>query len=206
MLEKYMQKNQIPIVWVNIIAIAVFSVFFAKNRNFEFMIYIVVIIFFMWLFIYTNKRVRYPSNVLWALTIWSILHMAGGGIKIGDDVLYAKMIYEFIGEPYSILKYDQIVHVYGFGVATLVMFHVIKPILNHKYSWTRILIVISMAGLGLGALNEIIEFGATVLVPETGVGGYINTSLDSVFNLIGALVASTYIYYSEKNDRSAKAS
>lgn len=50
-----------------------------------------------------------------------------------------------------------------------------------------------MAGLGVGALNEIIEFFATVVVPETGVGGYENTALDLVADLIGALSATTLI-------------
>ena len=45
-----------------------------------------------------------------------------------------------------------------------------------------------MIGLGFGGLNEIIEFGATVISPNTGVGGYVNTALDLVADLIGALL------------------
>jgi len=52
-----------------------------------------------------------------------------------------------------------------------------------------------MAGLGVGALNEIIEFIIAQIVPETGVGGYLNTSLDLVSNLIGAILAMLYIKY-----------
>jgi len=47
-------------------------------------------------------------------------------------------------------------------------------------------------------LNEIVEFFATVILPETGVGGYINTSLDLVFNLLGALIAMGFIYWHER--------
>ena len=46
---------------------------------------------------------------------------------------------------------------------------------------------------GLGALNEIIEFIVTVFVPENNVGGYVNTALDLVFNLIGAVIAAVWI-------------
>ena len=59
--------------------------------------------------------------------------------------------------------------------------------------WTALSVVVVMAGLGVGALNEIVEFAATVVMPETGVGGYINTSLDLVADLIGALAALIYI-------------
>ena len=58
---------------------------------------------------------------------------------------------------------------------------------------TALSIVVVMAGLGVGGLNEIIEFIATVIMPETGVGGYVNTSLDLVADLIGALIALIYI-------------
>ena len=42
-------------------------------------------------------------------------------------------------------------------------------------------------------LHEIVEFNVTVFVPETGVGGFINTSLDLVADLIGAILAMIYI-------------
>jgi putative membrane protein len=43
--------------------------------------------------------------------------------------------------------------------------------------------------MGLGALNEIVEFAAVVASPSTGVGGYYNTALDLVFNGLGATLA-----------------
>jgi len=49
------------------------------------------------------------------------------------------------------------------------------------------------AGLGLGALNEIVEFIITVVVQSTGVGSYVNNALDLVFNFVGALIAFWYV-------------
>ena len=43
--------------------------------------------------------------------------------------------------------------------------------------------------MGLGALNEIVEFTAVLTVPNTNVGGYYNTALDLVFNGAGAACA-----------------
>lgn len=39
------------------------------------------------------------------------------------------------------------------------------------------------------SMNEIVEFSATVLVPDTNVGGYENTAIDLVANLLGACLA-----------------
>ena len=45
------------------------------------------------------------------------------------------------------------------------------------------------AGMGFGALNEIVEFFAVLMLPETNVGGYTNTGWDLVSNLVGATLA-----------------
>ena len=74
------------------------------------------------------------------------------------------------------------------------MFVLMKPFLKFPIKkWTSISILVVMAGFGIGALNEMIEFIATVLVPETGVGGFINTSLDLVADFVGAVLAIIYI-------------
>ena len=41
----------------------------------------------------------------------------------------------------------------------------------------------------------IIEFGAVLALPETGVGGYYNTAIDLVANGLGALLAATVIVH-----------
>ena len=57
------------------------------------------------------------------------------------------------------------------------------------------LMVLSAASaLGFGALNEVIEFIATLLVPETNVGGYRNTGWDLIANLCGATIAAALIW------------
>ncbi len=52
-----------------------------------------------------------------------------------------------------------------------------------------------MAGLGVGAFNEILEFVVSTAIPEAGVGGYLNTSLDLSADLIGTLLGLIYIRY-----------
>jgi len=117
--------------------------------------------------------------------------MCGGGIRVGDHVLYGQILIPFSD---TVFRFDQFVHIVGFGVATLLMHHLLKPLLRPDVKpGTALSIVVVMAGLGVGALNEIVEFAAVVIVPETGVGGYVNTSLDLVADLVGALLALVYI-------------
>jgi uncharacterized membrane protein YjdF len=189
------RKEQLPILITIIVMLLAFSVYYFAIKNYEFIMYIFVIAFFFVLILFTNNRVNYSNTSLWGLTVWGTLHMAGGGIPVKGDVLY-KLILIPITE--SIFRYDQFVHIIGFGVATLIMFELLKPKLKPLKHWTAISIVVVMAGLGVGAVNEIVEYIATLLVPETGVGGYDNTLLDLISDLIGALFALLIIRYREK--------
>jgi len=193
-----LKKGQLPILITNILILVLFISIFLSRRNYEFLIYIGIIILFLILIILTNAKVNYSNTTLWGLTSWALLHMAGGGIFINGTRLY-EIILIPLSEVYQIFKYDQFVHIIGFCVATLVMYELLKPLLKKNINkFTALSIVIVMAGLGVGALNEIVEFTATVIIPETGVGGYINTSLDLVADLIGSLIALAIIFYKEK--------
>lgn len=189
------RKDQFPILITIVVMLLVFSVYYFVIKNYEFIMYIFVIVFFLVLILFTNNKVNYSNTSLWGLTIWGTLHMAGGGIPVKGDVLY-KLILIPITE--SIFRYDQFVHIIGFGVATLIMFELLKPKLKPIKYWTAISIVVVMAGLGIGAVNEIIEYVATLLAPETGVGGYDNTLLDLISDLIGALFALFVIRWREE--------
>jgi len=193
-----LKKGQLPILIFNLLVIIAFTTFYVSRQNYEFLMYIGVIIFFLAVILLTNSRVNYSNISLWGLSIWAFLHMSGGSIQYNGDILYKYMIIT-VSESYQIFKFDQFVHIVGFGVATIVMYELLKPLLKKDLKkWVALSIVVVMAGLGVGALNEIIEFFATVMVPETGVGGYINTSLDLVADLIGATIALVIIIIKEK--------
>ncbi|GHT10065.1 hypothetical protein FACS1894170_01610 [Planctomycetales bacterium] len=170
-----------------------FGVRFLWTANHEFLIYVVVIVFVSLIIAATFRKVRYPFVCLVGLVIWAVMHLAGGGIRIGDDILYALILIP-ISHEYSILRYDQIVHAWGFGVSTLIMYHLLARLLTPKdMKQFSIGLIVIMSGVGLGALNENVEFLLVVLLPQTGVGGYINTSLDLCFNLFGAVAAYLFV-------------
>ena len=188
------KKGQFPILITILVMLMSFSAYYFAIKNYEFIMYIIVILLVFMLIIFTNNKVNYSNTSLWGLTIWGALHMAGGGIPVKGDVLY-KLILIPITE--QIFRYDQFVHIIGFGVATLIMFELLKPKLKPLKYRTAISIVVVMAGLGVGAVNEIIEYMATLFVPETGVGGYDNTLLDLISDLIGAVLALLIIRFME---------
>ncbi|MEN7982186.1 MAG: DUF2238 domain-containing protein [Nanoarchaeota archaeon] len=190
------KKSQWKIFILTLIYLLVFTFIFLSRKNYEFIIYVGVVVFFFSLILFTNKKVNYPNSVLWGLSFWGFLHMSGGGVLFKNGNRLYELILINISETYFILKYDQFVHIVGFFVATLVIYVLLKPLLKSNWKkWTSLSIVVIMAGFGLGALNEVIEFIATVITPETGVGGYINTSLDLISNLIGAIFAMIYIRF-----------
>jgi uncharacterized membrane protein YjdF len=195
----FIRKGQLPILIFNLLAIAFFSYRFLKLANYEFIIYIGVIVFFLIVIAATNSRIYYPNLLLWGLTLWAFMHMSGGGIRFGDGCLYDIILIP-ISSKYPILRYDQVVHTVGFAVATAVMFYLLKPILKPGLDkFTALSIVVVMAGLGVGALNEIIECLVSAIVSESGVGGYVNTSLDLIADLIGAILAMVILRITERD-------
>ena len=122
--------------------------------------------------------------ILWGLSIWGFVHMLGGSLMTSDGVLYAWRIFPFIvgeGGMY-ILKFDQVVHFYGFGITALVAHHLIS--LNWKNNGSKKLLYLFpvLISAGFGVLNEIIEFASFLIWPDTWVGDFYNVSLDLVFN------------------------
>ncbi|MEX0924439.1 MAG: DUF2238 domain-containing protein [Candidatus Paceibacterota bacterium] len=171
------------------------SVYFVAIGDYEFLWYVAVLVVIAGAVAGTLHRSRFDSVILWGLSIWGLLHMAGGAVPVGNGILYGLTLVPLIdaGNELVILKYDQVVHFFGFAVATLVVYHLIRPYLAGQVNWPIILSVVVLAGMGLGVLNEIVEFIAVLAMPETGVGGYNNTVLDLVFNMFGAAAAVAYL-------------
>ncbi|MCO6436042.1 MAG: DUF2238 domain-containing protein [Phycisphaerae bacterium] len=183
---------------VNLLNLAVFAPLALRRGNDEFLIYAVVIVIIGGLVLWRQPRVRFSASLLVGLTVWAVLHMAGGILVVGSDVLYGLMVLPILDEP-PILRYDQLVHAFGFGVATSMCYHVLRNYLHPEIDrWFALGCLVVLMGLGVGALNEIIEFGAVLALPQTGVGGYENTLLDLVFDLIGAIVAAAWIVTRER--------
>jgi Predicted membrane protein (DUF2238) len=189
-----MKKEHLILLVINLALIIGFGISFLIRLNYEFVIYVGVTIFFLCLIGISLKKVDYTMATLVGLTVWSALHLAGGGITVGDGRLYDVMLIP-LSETYPIWRYDQLVHIWGFGTCTLLAFSLLSPNLKDpSKSPIAMGVVLVMAGLGMGALNEILEFIVSIFIPQSGVGGYMNTSLDLCSNLLGAVLALVYIH------------
>ncbi len=187
-------RREWPVLIVNLIYVPIFLIVALRELNFEFVLYIGVVLAVGGLILWKQRVIRFDLPILWGLTIWGMMHLAGGNVKVGDGILYNVILLPIVPEPYLVLRYDQVVHTFGFGVAALVCYHLLKPYLRVGIThWRTVGILVVLMGSGLGAINEIIEFIADITVPESNVGGYENTAIDLVCNLIGGILAVTLI-------------
>lgn len=162
-------------------------------RNYEFVIYAGVLLPFVGLIHATDKRFNYNNLALWGFALWALLHMLGGLLVLKGVRLYDWMPYVIVGEPYNILKYDQILHVYFYIIAAILLGSVVSDVVRKNANRWTISIIIVLAACGIGAINEILEFLPVVFFNSPGPGGYINTSIDIITNLIGSVIG-TWIY------------
>ena len=174
--------------------------------NGEFVFYIVVMFVLTAIFTFVHWRAPLTTGLIWGLSFWGFLHMAGGLLQLPDGWPYNpphQVLYSWWIIP-QYLKYDQILHAYGFGLMTILCWHVLSSGLwratGVKLQPTfGLLTLCAAAGIGFGSLNEVIEFMAVMTIPNTNVGGYENTGWDLVANLIGALIATVIIRISHRS-------
>lgn len=165
-----------------------------STKNWEFVLYIGVILCIAALVVWIGLLVDFSRGIYWGMALWGIAHMAGGLVHIPLDwpiegtkhVLYSWWLLPF-------LKYDHIIHFYGFAVMTVVCWQALKNALKVSVPRFGVLSLCVLGAMGFGALNEVIEFFATLLIPNTNVGGYVNTGWDLVANMLGAIVAAICI-------------
>lgn len=199
-----MRKSLMPIIAFTATYLSAALVFALVRGNLEFLFYIAVMLVLIGAVWTVHRSVELTSGALWGLSVWGLAHMAGGllvvpaGWPVNAD---SRVLYTLWLIP-SRLKYDHVVHAYGFGVTTWVCWQGLKAALKSRGAIARptfgLIVLAVAAGLGFGALNELIEFVATLLVPETNVGGYLNTGWDLTANFVGASVAATLIWNYER--------
>ena len=199
-----MRKSLMPIIVFTATYLFAALVFALVRGNLEFLFYIAVMLVLIGAVWTVHRSVELTSGALWGLSVWGLAHMAGGllvvpaGWPVNAD---SRVLYTLWLIP-SRLKYDHVVHAYGFGVTTWVCWQGLKAALKSRGAIARptfgLIVLAVAAGLGFGALNELIEFAATLLVPETNVGGYLNTGWDLTANFVGASVAATLIWNYER--------
>jgi hypothetical protein len=90
-----------------------------------------------------------------------------------------------------------VVHAFGFGLVTWVTWQGVAYAFANSAAAIRptigLLTICACAGMGAGALNEVVEFAAFQTLADTNVGDYQNTGWDLVANMVGAITAACLI-------------
>jgi len=197
-MSKFASKSaERSVISFTLLYLLVASLFSWRLQNWEFIIYICVVLIIGLSVMNIHNKVRFSTGILWCLSAWGLLHMLGGLMPIPQSwphngehaVLYSLWLIP------DYIKYDHIVHGFGFGVCTWACWQALRPIVSGTQEYLTEIVLAVLASNGLGAANEIIEFFATLALPSTNVGGYINTGWDLVFNLIGSLIAAVIIWF-----------
>jgi putative membrane protein len=188
-----MKKGVKILSWLMALFLVSFLSYFIFNKNYEFSGYGLVVGVLFFVVIWADKYYKFPLTALWLFAIWVVLHMLGGSVYLNGTRLYDLVLFNIydathISPEFIILKYDQFVHAYCYVAFAVLVYFMLKVHMKPRQDKALITFTI-LAAVGIGLLNEVIEFGMVVFADAAaGVGGYYNTALDLVFNLIGAII------------------
>jgi hypothetical protein len=187
-----------PVVVFTAFYLAIATVVALRTDSKEFLLYFAGAPFLIWAIALVHKRVQLPVTMLWGMSLLGLFHTFGGLVMLpesapteGKPLLYNLWLVQ------DKLKYDNVVHIYGNALATWFCWNllrytisvVVKRDIREIPARPIFLLICFLAGVGVGALNELMEFGATQTVPgDTNVGGYVNTGWDFVCNTVGGLI------------------
>lgn len=195
----FSSTGEVAVACFSLAYLLIASVAALMFKNHEFVFYLAVMCVLIIVVASVHWSVRFHIWALWGLSIWGLAHMAGGLVRVPQSwpikgesfVLYNLWLIP------GVVKYDQLVHVFGFGLITWISWQGIqKAFARHGIRPTPtfgLLTLCVASGMGFGAANEIVEFVATLVLPNTNVGGYENTGWDLVANFVGSLLAAILI-------------
>jgi hypothetical protein len=184
-----MTPGRIAVLVFTLSYILLAGIYFLIADEAEFLLYLLVLLILMAVVARTLPRTKLPVWALWMLSILGLMHVAGGGVQIAGEPLYNQILIPILdgGENgITLWRYDQLVHPYGTLTASLIFYWFLAPYTKLKCKW--IALFAALTAMGIGALNEVVEFIAKVFIPDTNVGGYNNTALDLVMNALGATI------------------
>ncbi len=189
-----MKKSlKLPTTTISIF-LTILLVYFAIQQNFEFIGYTIVTSLLYLAVIKADKKYNFPTQSVWLFAIWIAMHLLGGSVYIDGTRLYDLILINMFngGGEFMMLKYDQFVHAYCYFAISILVYFVLKKHMKKDQQAALVTFTI-LSAIGIGLLNEVIEFIMVVFADAAeAVGGYYNTALDLVFNLIGAIIGTLY--------------
>lgn len=130
------------------------------------------------------RRQVLPNWLVVGLSMLAVGHLCGGLIRIGDEVLYNT-------DPgWELLQYDHVFHASASALGVAVLWTLASSKIDGRHLG---LMLCALGALGLGALNELVEYLATLAHRGSHVGGYTNTGWDFVANTFGVVVGAAVL-------------
>jgi hypothetical protein len=133
--------------------------------------------------IYTSLLVFFENKFKvngWPIYLWSIMLYCGATVSINGIVLVEVIILK-LSNTLPILRYDQIMHIYGTIVLLLFLHKSSYKYFSNK-NW--LYFYLFLAVIGIGSIIEIFEYSLIGL--NFPIGNYQGFILDLISNLIGA--------------------
>jgi putative membrane protein len=150
------------------------------------------------------RRDPIPAPLAIALAVDAAAHLAGGLTTVGDDVLYNASIGPYVRALHThVLQYDHLVHAFGTFLAMVTLWTLLALPVASRSSRGGLIVLCALGALGVGAINETVEFVATIAHSGAHVGGYANTGWDLVSNAIGALIGGVVVYRTRSDPETA---
>lgn len=202
-------RREFAVLAFTVVYLVPFGAACLRGGNREFLLYLAVMLGLMPLVAWLHTRIGLHVATLWGLSLWGLAHLAGGLVRIPERWPHddTPVLYDLWLVP-GRLRYDQIVHALGFGLSTWLCWQGLRAAFRAAGVALRpspgLLLLCVLAGMGLGALNEVVEFVATLTIPNTNVGGYENTGWDLVFNMLGACLAAILIFLGSTPEPAAR--
>ena len=142
--------------------------------------YVLWLVFAGGVLIYLDGRVRFSTHVLVLLAVSGFGHLAGGNVMVDGAVLYK--------QSWGGLGYDHLVHAVGLGAAGLAVWEALCYRFRATSGWAAAVLALLGAN-AVGAVIEIGEYLASLVVTAAAVGDYANNMQDLIANMVGGLGA-----------------
>ncbi len=175
----------------------------AIQNSTEFLIYCSEVILLSLALAYVHSRFHFHLASLWCLSFWGLAHLSGGLVHVPEDwnTLGSNLLYNLWLIP-GCLKYDQAVHFYGYAILTWVNWQILRQVTNVSAPTFELTIIMVATTMGVGSLNEVVEFLASLVLPNNNVGDYTNYGWDLVSNSLGSILAATIIVLTTRKNTS----
>ncbi|MEM4239580.1 MAG: DUF2238 domain-containing protein [Candidatus Woesearchaeota archaeon] len=190
------EKTVVSVIsWFMMCYLVIFSIIAVAQRNYEFLLKAGIMVVFIIIILMYYQQLHLPISLMVCLTIFGIMHIMGGNLYIHSIRLYDTWLIP------GIFRYDNLVHAFGTAITTLIAYNILVPRVGspQKYRPFAFTLMLVMIAMGIGALNEVVEFFAVVFLGAGKVvGDYFNNQMDLVYNFVGAIIVAIFLYNHHK--------